>query len=293
MRREASGFRKGHKAQDFRSMNLTHLRRLLFILAGCMVSLWMVAPVLAAGYEAIEIVPTRPDVTVRLLVIKANSKPCTALLLFPGADGAKHFGEKDGRFWVSKNFLMRSAGDLAAAGYIVVAVDAPSDQSNGMSDQFRTSPQHAKDIRKIITYLKEKHRVTSLYLVGTSRGTISAAYLASVIDDPAIVGEILTAVYPPADLGGIDFTEIDDPVLIVHHVYDQCRATPYHGAMDLKNRLTESPKVDLVGVTGGIPPASGPCEALSNHGFYGVEQPVVRAMTDWLAGKPVPEKISK
>jgi hypothetical protein len=271
-------------------------KRLFWICASAvlwLISLTLAFSAVAGSYEAIEIVPTRADVTVRLLVIKANSKPSTALLLFPGADGTKHFGEKDGRFWVSKNFLMRSAGDLAAAGYIVVAVDAPSDQSNGMSDQFRTSPQHAKDIRKIIAYLKEKHRVTSLYLVGTSRGTISAAYLASVIDDATIVGEILTAVYPPADLSNIDFTEIDDPVLIIHHVYDQCRITPYHGAMDLKNRLTESPKVDLVGVTGGIPPASGPCEALSNHGFYGVEQPVVRVMTDWLAGKAVPERIGK
>jgi hypothetical protein len=274
------------------SMN-HRISKIYLVVAVWLLSWMLTSSAVAAGYEAIEIVPTRPDVSVRLLVIKANSKHSTALLLFPGADGAKHFGENNGRFWVSKNFLMRSAGDLAAAGYIVVAVDAPSDQSNGMSDQFRTSPQHAKDIRKIIAYLKEKHRVTSLYLVGTSRGTISAAYLASVIDDPMIVGEILTAVYPPADLGSTDFTEIDDPVLIVHHVYDQCRVTPYHGAMDLKNRLTESPKVDLVGVTGGIPPASGPCEALSNHGFYGVEQPVVRVITDWLAGKPVPERISK
>jgi dienelactone hydrolase len=258
-----------------------------------MVSLWMAAPVLAAGYEAIEIVPTRPDVTVRLLVIKTNSKPSTALILFPGADGTKHFGEKDGRFWVSKNFLMRSARDLATAGYIVVAVDAPSDQSYGMSDQFRTSPQHAKDIRKIIAYLKEKHRVASFYLVGTSKGTISATHLAAVFDDPSIGGVILTAVYPPADMGSIDFTEIDDPVLIVHHVYDQCRVTPYQGAIELKQRLTESPKVDLVGVAGGIPSASGPCDALSNHGFYGVEQPVIRVMTDWLAGKPVPERIGK
>jgi dienelactone hydrolase len=238
-------------------------------------------------------VPTRPDVTVRLLVIKTNSKPSTALILFPGADGTKHFGEKDGRFWVSNNFLMRSARDLATAGYLVVAVDAPSDRSYGMSDQFRTSPQHAKDTRKIIAYLKEKHRVTFLYFVGTSRGTISAAYLASVIDDPSIGGVILTAVYPPADLGSIDFAEIDDPVLIVHHVYDQCRITPFQGAIELKQRLTESPKVDLVGVAGGIPSASGPCDALSNHGFYGLEQPVIRVMTDWLAGKPVPERIGK
>jgi predicted alpha/beta-fold hydrolase len=263
------------------------------VLTTLSVSLILAASAFAAGYEAIEIVPTRPDVTVRLLVIKTNSKPSTALFLFPGADGAKHFGEKDGRFWVSNNFLMRSARDLATAGYIVAAVDAPSDQSYGMSDRFRTSPQHAKDVRKIIAYVKEKHRVTSLYLVGTSRGTISAAYLASVIDDPSLAGVILTAVYPPADLGSIDFSEIDDPVLIVHHVYDECRVTPYHGAIELKKRLTESPQVDLVGVTGVIPPASGPCDALSNHGFYGVEQPVIRVITDWLAGKSVPERISK
>ncbi len=270
-------------------------KRLLWICTP--VVLWLISLTLtfsavAVSYEAIEIVPTRPDVTVRLLVIKATSKPTTALILFPGANGTKHFGEKDGRFWVGNNFLMRSARDFAAAGYIVVAVDAPTDQSYGMSDQFRTSPQHAKDVRKIIAYLKEKHRMASLYLVGTSKGTISVAYLASVLDEPSIEGVILTAVYPLAELGGIDFSEIDDPVLIVHHVYDECRVTPFQGAVDLKERLTESPGVDLVGVTGGIPPASGPCNALSRHGFHGVEQPVIRVIKDWMAGKPVPERIS-
>jgi dienelactone hydrolase len=265
----------------------------ILAVASLLIALATAATVIAGGYEAIEIVPTRPDVTVRLLVIKTNSKPSTALILFPGADGTKHFGEKDGRFWVSKNFLMRSTRDLASAGYIVVAVDAPSDQGYGMSDQFRTSLQHAKDIRKVIAYLKEKHRVASFYLVGTSKGTLSAAYLAAVFDDPSIGGVILTAVYPPADMGSIDFTEIDDPVLIVHHVYDQCRITPFQGAIELKQRLTESPQVDLVGVTGGIPSASGPCDALSNHGFYGMEPSVIRVMTDWLAGKAVPERIGK
>jgi hypothetical protein len=46
-----------------------------------------------------------------------------------------------------------------------------------------------------------------------------------------------------------------------------------------------------VGVVGVIPPASGPCESLSNHGFYGMDQAVVRVIADWVAGKPVPERI--
>ncbi len=263
------------------------------VIVSLLIVLASAATAVAGGYEAIEIVPTRPDVTVRLLVIKANAKPSTALLLFPGADGAKHFGEKEGRFWVSNNFLMRSAKDLAAAGHIVVAVDAPSDQSCGMSDRFRTSPPHARDIRKVIAYLKEKHRVSSVYLVGTSKGSLSAAYLSSIFDEPAIGGVILTSVFPPSESGGIDFTDIDDSVLIIHHLYDECRATPIQGAFELKKRLTESPRVDLVVVTGGSLAASSACNALSNHGFHGVEKPVIQAMKDWIAGKAVPERIGK
>lgn len=262
--------------------------------AACLlIMLATAATAVAGGYEAIEIVPTRPDVTVRLLVMKANAKPATALLLFPGADGAKHFGERDGRFWTSSHFLLRAARDFVAAGFVVVALDAPSDQCNGMPDRFRTSPKHAEDVRKVIGYLKEKHRVSSLYLVGTGKGALSAAYLASVFDDPAVEGVILTAVCPPPEFAGVDFAEIDDPVLIIHHLYDECRATPIQGAFELKKRLTESPRADLVVVTGGSMAASTPCGALSNHGFYGMEKPVVRVVKDWISGKNVPERIGK
>lgn len=267
---------------------------ILILAAAVLLFSWAMTPLAVAGsYEAIEIVQTRPDVTVRLMVFKGNSRSSTALLLFPGADGTKQFGEKDGRFWVGNNFLLRSARELAMAGFIVVAVDAPSDQSQGMPDSFRTSPRHAKDIRKVISYLKEKHRFTSLYLVGTSKGTLSAAYLAAVLDEPALEGTILTAVYPPSGYSAFDLTDIDDPVLIIHHLYDECRVTPVQGAFELKQRLTESPRVDIVVVTGGSIAASSPCNALSNHGFYGVEKPVVQVMKDWISGKPVPEKISK
>jgi len=274
-------------------MHSTVLRRIQLVLAGLMAGLLAAASAAAGGYEAIEIVPTRPDVTVRLLVMKANAKPSTALLLFPGADGARHFGERDGRFWVSNNFLLRTARDFAAAGFMVVALDVPSDQSSGMTDRFRTSPQHAEDVRKIIAYLKEKHRISSLYLVGTSKGTLSAAYLAAAFDEPAVSGVILTAVYPPSEGAGIDFSDIDDPVLIVHHLYDECRVTPVQGAFELKKRLTESPQVDLVIVTGGSLSTSAPCNALSNHGFYGMERPVIQVMKDWIAGKAVPERIGR
>jgi len=248
---------------------------------------------LAAMYEAIEIIPTRPNVTVRLLVIKPSVKASTALLLFPGNNGSKHFGEHEGRFWVSRNFLMRTARDFASMGYLVVAVDTPSDQKSGMADAFRMSACHAEDVRKILAHLKERHRASAVYLAGTSRGTISASYLASVFENTSIAGVILASTVSPAELGGVDLADIDNPVLIVQHARDECRSTPLQAALSLKANLTESPRVDLVQVTGGLPPASGACEALSPHGFYGTEQPVLRVIGDWIQGKAVPEKIGK
>ena len=66
----------------------------------------------------------------------------------------------------------------------------------------------------------------------------------------------------------------------------------FRGDMDKQFTMLKNKEI-IVGVTGGIPPASGPCNALSRHGFYGVEQPVIRVIKDWMAGKPVPERISK
>ena len=52
---------------------------------------------------------------------------------------------------------------------------------------------------------------------------------------------------------------------------------PFQEAIALKTKLSGSRKVDFVEVQGGDPPQSGPCQALSQHGFLGVEDQVVTA----------------
>ena len=61
--------------------------------------------------------------------------------------------------------------------------------------------------------------------------------------------------------------------------------------MALKNKLSGSSKVNFIEVQGGDPPQSGPCKAMSYHGFLGREDQVVRVIADWIAGKPVPAQI--
>jgi len=52
-------------------------------------------------------------------------------------------------------------------------------------------------------------------------------------------------------------------------------------------------RYDFVEVRGGSCPQSDPCEALSYHGFLGMEDQVIQVITDWLSGKNVPSKIGQ
>jgi hypothetical protein len=56
--------------------------------------------------------------------------------------------------------------------------------------------------------------------------------------------------------------------------------TPYGDAA----RLSE--KYPLISVFGGSPPQSGPCEALSQHGFLGKEPETVEQIVNWMLKKP-------
>lgn len=72
------------------------------------------------------------------------------------------------------------------------------------------------------------------------------------------------------------------PVLLIHHARDGCRSTPYADALALKKRYANHTKVDFVALEGGSPPQSGPCEPLSQHGYFGIEEKAVQAIYDWV-----------
>ena len=107
--------------------------------------------------------------------------------------------------------------------------------------------------------------------------TLSVAYLGMELQDSRIKGLILTSTVTQY-VNGLRLPQIAFPVLLVHHLDDGCKLCPFREAMALKTKLSGSPKVDFVEVQGGDPPQSGPCQALSQHGFWGVEDQVVKAI---------------
>ena len=102
-----------------------------------------------------------------------------------------------------------------------------------MSDTFRLGQDHATDIRAVMRDLKRRFPDAKIFLVGTSRGTISAAALGASLGD-VVQGVVLSSTITNPDrmgagLSTFDFGSIKVPVLLVHHRDDGCRTSPYSG----------------------------------------------------------------
>ena len=246
----------------------------------------------AYGQEIVTL-PTRAGASQSfLLVAPTNAPPQAVAVLFPGGNGSiqLHMEGNEVRY-ASSNFLVRTRTIFAARAVAAAVMDAPSDQPTGMSDGFRTGDAHISDIRAVVAELGKRFPGSPVFLVGTSRGTLSAAYAGRALGKD-VAGTILTAaVYTGGRragpvLGGFNFAAIASPLLFVHHREDACRTTPYSEA----RRAAD--KYPLISVTGGKPAESDPCEALSAHGFLGKEEETVDAMVSWMLKKPYRTEIN-
>jgi len=261
--------------------------------------LWIVASVAYGQDRGQEIVtlPTRTNVTQSYFLARVPQRPQAVAVLFPGSGGLIQLRNENGQIRFSTgNFLVRSRGEFVDRSVVTAIIDAPSDQQSGwgMSDEFRLGADHFTDIAAVVGDLKKRFSAKPLFLIGTSRGTISAAALGARVDEQ-VAGAVLSATMfrpagrrsnePGPGLSGFDFSTIKIPVLFVHHVSDQCSITPYSDAARLSDRYP------LISVTGGLPPKSTPCEAFSAHGFLGKESETVDQIVNWMLKKPFQREV--
>jgi alpha/beta superfamily hydrolase len=239
-------------------------------------------------------VPTRSGVTETYLLIRnpPAATPKVVVVAFVGGFGVIGLAGKEVpiKFGPTTNFLIRVRNDLVDADVAEVVVEAPSDNlPQGMSDDFRLGPDHLTDIRAVLADVKKRFPDAKVFLMGTSRGTISAAALAAKLGNE-VQGTVLTTTVTNRDRHGqglstFNFASIKIPVLLVHHRDDGCPMSPYYNA----ERLSKS--LPLISVSGGDPPQSGPCDPQSPHGFFGKDAAVAKAMKDWMFGREFPREI--
>ena len=239
---------------------------------------------------------TRPGVTLSFFIANmGNVRPQAVALLFIGGGGNIGLRREEGQIRFSQgNFLPRSRREFIRNGVVPVVLDNPSDQQagDGASESFRAGATHAADVRAVAAEMKKRHPGLPVFLVGTSKGTLSVAYLAVALERE-VAGAVLTSTLfyegprqrPRSVLSAFDWSSIKVPVLFVHHLDDACFATPHYEAARLGRRFP------LVTVKGGDAAKSGPCDPFSAHGFLGKEAETVDAVAAWMLGKPFAKEI--
>jgi pimeloyl-ACP methyl ester carboxylesterase len=230
-------------------------------------------------------IPTRPGVTQRFVYL-APDQPKAAVVLLAGGHGGLQISGSDSFKWGKGNFLVRSRQLFASQGLAVAVVDAPSDrQGPPFLGGFRQTDQHVADIKAVIGWLKQS--TLPVWLVGTSRGAQSAAYIATQLGvaaggpDGLVLTSTILADKSSRAVPEMPLDRLAIPVLAVHHEQDACKVSAYSQISYLMNKLAVIPTKELVIMKGGS--SSGdPCEAFAYHGFNGLEHDVVAKIAAWI-----------
>jgi hypothetical protein len=229
-------------------------------------------------------VKTRTDVTTSYWWMPKDGATVTVVLFSGGGGG---IGYRDGEP-KSGNFLIRSRDEFAKAGFNVALMGNPSDMPR-LTPAFRQSPEHFADVRAVVQDIQTRSPA-SIWLVGTSQGTISAA-AAGIHLGPSVQGVVLTATLSGRQLGGsvsdLALNKLAVPVLVHQHAKDSCKLTPPYLAERLISKLTASPMKKYMEVDGGQNPTGPACEAFHYHGYIEMEPEAVAQISAWIK-HPVP-----
>lgn len=240
-----------------------------------------------AQVERVVDVATRAGVHQRLLVL-APPSPKASVVLFAGGNGGLQIAADGQLGWGAGNFLVRTRALFAAQGLLVAVLDAPSDkQQPPFLAGYRQRPDHVADVRAVIAWLRQEAAVP-VWLIGTSRGTQSVAFLGTELPPSAggPDGLVLTSTILADPRGravpAMPLDAVRVPVLVVHHRLDGCDHCRFADAPRMLERLTAAPRKELVAFDGGTS-RGDPCEAWAYHGYNGIERDVVAAIAAWIA----------
>jgi len=259
------------------------MRKLFLILNGFMFMTLTGMTAMAADGKYIELMP-RTGVVLPIYVIRPD-KPAAAVVLLPGGKGVIKLGA-DGPE-KGNNFLVRSRDLFAENNLLVAVVDAPIEaEVQGSLEGTRTTQEHATDISAVVSYLRTQAKVP-VWVVGTSRGTISAANLAARLPEAAD-GIVLTSSVSesgkkrPDSVMKTDLASIKVPVLLVHHRKDSCYVSPYGAMEKIKKQLTNAKLVETISFSGGKQKQDNGCKPKTYHGYFKIEDEVVKSISDWI-----------
>jgi len=199
----------------------------------------------------------------------------TILVLFFGVNGRARV----------PNILSRTAPIFVERGLPVVIVDEPL-----RSHSSRATPAHLEDIRKVVEYVAGRG-FQSIYLVGTSNGTISVAHAGAHLRNERIKGLVLSGTQSYYITKHVPIEQTPYPVLFIHHKFDDCPHNSHQEALQMSKKYVHSPRVDFVTVNGGGIEQVDACYDMTYHDFGEREKEFAQAISEWVLGKEIPKEI--
>jgi alpha-beta hydrolase superfamily lysophospholipase len=220
---------------------------------------------------------------VERLWYRQPERPAAVVVLFAGGDGVLAL-ESSGRFArLGGNFLLRMRETWLRHGFAVAIPDQPTDGS-------RMGAGDPAVLRAVTAHVRTQTDAP-IWLVGTSMGSVRAAWGAARLRADEIAGLVLTSSVsrPGGRLStetvfSADLDRVVVPTLVVSHRGDRCFVTPPSDANEIRRALTRAPRTEVIMIEGGAPPQSDACEAYAEHGFLGIEVQVVDRIAAWIKG---------
>ena len=245
------------------------------VLATCILVLWALP---AAAQAVVQDVPI-PGGSEPMLYA-GPPRPPAIVFVFAGGDGTVAFNAGGQIAHMNGNFVLRTEPLWLGHGFGFATIGSSASLMGR-----RHTPAYAQAIAAAIDDVRARGGGAPVWLVGTSTGSIAAANGAAHLPG-RVAGVVLTSSVAAPNRNGetvfdSDLGAIAVPALVVANKGDTCPDAGPGLAPQILAALARSAKKELVYVE-SRQLQSEPCEAMSPHGYLGIEGPVVQRIADWI-----------
>ena len=234
-------------------------------------------------------VPTGRGGNIPVYWEEAEGATATVVLL-PGGNGVVAFtGASRGGKPKGNNFLIR-AFPLFLAQKVNVAVMGTVTETGLPTYAERVADDHLSDLAAVAVKVHGMSPAP-VWLVGTSRGTVSATaaairYAERAIFDGIVLTSAIVGSKKPQAVPRQSIDKIRVPVLVYMNANDGCSECQLSDAKRLIGKFAASPVQAFMAVQGGGDPTGDPCHGNHYHGFIGMESQAVADIVGWI-NKPI------
>lgn len=228
--------------------------------------------------EEYKTINTREGVTISFIKNTPSNDIRAAAILLAGGNGDIGI-DVENETVGSRNFLVRTRSLFSKNGFLTLTPDLPSDLDSLKNDRGNTD--HLTDLSFLVRQIREQTG-KPIWLVGTSRGSITVSYHAAALNIQGVVltSTVTTGMHDTVFSGYLE--KIKVPALIVHHEDDGCSASPARYATEIMYALNNSSKKKILWFREGDAGDGRHCGPTSPHGFLGIEDKVIGTMSDWM-----------